>query len=73
MFNDTNIPTHPLAVLKKEKEPRRYTLAEYLRREENATELHEYYDGIITKLTIARTPHNAISSNVVTALNFIVV
>ncbi len=69
MFDDTNIAINPLAVLKKEKEPRRYTLAEYLRREENSSELHEYYDGIITKLTMARTPHNHISSNVVTALN----
>jgi Uma2 family endonuclease len=68
MFNDTNIAVNPLAVLKPEKEPHRYTLAEYLRREENATELHEYYDGIITKLPMARGPHNEIIMNVGNAL-----
>lgn len=64
MFNDTNVAINPLAVLKPEKEPRRYTLAEYLRREENSEELHEYYDGIITKLPMARGPHNEITMNV---------
>ncbi len=63
MFNDTFISDNPLAVLKPEKEPRRYSLAEYLRREERSDELHEYYDGIITKLPMARTPHNIISTN----------
>ena len=69
MYNDTNIAINPLAVLKPQKEPRRYTLAEYLRREENSEELLEYYDGIITKLPIARGPHNEITMNVGTALN----
>jgi Uma2 family endonuclease len=63
MFNDTNIAVNPLAVLNPEKEPRRYTLAEYLRKEERSNELHEYYDGIITKLPMARTPHNIIATN----------
>jgi Uma2 family endonuclease len=74
MFDDNNIainPVHPLAVLPIEKEPRRYTLAEYLRREERSNELHEYYDGIITKLPMARGPHNIISANVTTALNVV--
>jgi Uma2 family endonuclease len=69
MYSDSNIPTFPLAVLKPQKEPRRYTLAEYLRREENSDELHEYYDGIITKLPMARGPHNIIVANMTTALN----
>jgi Uma2 family endonuclease len=63
MFDDTNIAINPLAVLPPEKEPRLYTLAEYLRREERSNELHEYYDGIITKLPMARTPHNIITTN----------
>jgi Uma2 family endonuclease len=71
MFDDTNISTFPLAVLEPEKKPRRYTLAEYLRREERSEELHEYYDGIITKLPMARTPHNLISTNMATALNML--
>ena len=63
MFDDTNIAINPLAILKPEKEPRRYTLAEFLRRSEKSEELLEYYDGIITKLPMARTPHNIISTN----------
>ena len=64
------LPNNPLAVLDPPpKEPRCYTLAEYLRREERSQELHEYYDGIITKLPMARGPHNMITANMVTALN----
>ena len=69
MSNDSNIKTYPLAVLKPDKEPRRYTLAEYLKREEQSQEQHEYYDGLITKLPLARGPHNIIIGNITTALN----
>ena len=69
MSNDSNIQTYPLAVLKPQKEPRHYSLAEYLRREEQAQEQHEYYDGLITKLPMARGPHNIIVGNITTALN----
>ena len=69
MYNDTNIAVNPLAVLQPQKEPRRYTLAEYLRREERSHELHEYYDGIITKLPMARGPHNIISTNMAVELD----
>ena len=69
MYNDSNIAINPLAVLKPQKEPRRYTLTEYLRREERSEELHEYYDGIITKLPMARTPHNIISTNLAIELS----
>ncbi len=68
MHDDTNIAINPLAVLKPQKEPRRYTLSEYLRREESSEELHEYYDGIITKLPKAGGPHNIIIMNVGAAL-----
>ena len=71
MFDDCNIAINPLAVLPIEKEPRRYTLAEYIRREERGEGLHEYYNGIITKLPMARGPHNLISTNVSTALNIV--
>ena len=64
MFDDTNIAINPLAVLKPEKQPRRYTLSEFLRRAEKSEELLEYYDGIITKLPMAREPHNEIIINV---------
>jgi Uma2 family endonuclease len=69
MFDDTNITINPLAVLPPVKKPRLYTLAEFLRRSENSDELLEYYDGIITKLPMARGPHNEIIMNVGTALN----
>ena len=69
MYNDSNIAINPLAVLKPEKEPRRYTLAEYLRREERSEELHEYYDGHIVKLPNANAPHNIITVNIATALH----
>jgi Uma2 family endonuclease len=68
MFNDTYIPINPLAVLKPAKAPRRYTLAEFLHRSENSDELLEYYDGIITKLPMARGPHNLIIMNTGSAL-----
>ncbi len=71
MFDDSNIAINPLVVLPIEKEPRRYTLAEYLRKEERSHELHEYYNGIIKKLPMARGPHNIITANVTTALNVV--
>jgi len=70
MTNVASAQINPLAVLAVEKKmPRRYTLAEYLRREENSSEKHEYYDGIIKKVPMARTPHNLIITNVSTALD----
>ena len=69
MFDDSNIAINPLAVLKPVKEPRIYTLAQYLRREERSEELHEYYNGIIIKLPAASGSHNIIAANVGTSLN----
>lgn len=69
MSNNSNTAINPLAILPTVKEPRLYTLAEYLKKEERSRELHEYYDGIITKLPMARGPHNIIGANVITALN----
>ena len=75
MYNDTTLEfttDMPLAVLEpvqeSPKEPRLYTLMEYLRREEDSKELHEYYNGIITKLPMARVPHNLITANMTTEL-----
>jgi Uma2 family endonuclease len=64
MFDDNNITINPLAILPPIKEPRRYTLAEFLHRSEKSEERLEYYDGIIIKLPMARTPHNIISTNI---------
>lgn len=64
MANSAVAYSNPLAVLDPpKKEPRLYTLAEYLRKEENAKELHEYYDGQIIKLPMAKGPHNIIVYN----------
>jgi Uma2 family endonuclease len=75
MYNETTLDfpiEMPLAVLESVQEspklPRLYTLKEYLRREEDSKELHEYYDGIITKLPMARGPHNIISANMTAEL-----
>jgi Uma2 family endonuclease len=77
MYNETTldfVTEMPLAVLESVQEspkaPRLYTLKEFLRREEDSAELHEYYDGIITKLPMARGPHNDIVFNIGTALKY---
>lgn len=58
----------PTAILKPGKAPRRYTLEEYLRREERAKERHEFYNGVISKVTMATGPHNIAVANVTAAL-----
>ncbi|MEO0040660.1 MAG: hypothetical protein RL329_108 [Bacteroidota bacterium] len=68
MYNDNNCSFNPLAVLEPVKEPRRYTLAEYLKREERSKEQHEYYNGLITKRPMAKLPHNIIVINVAAQL-----
>lgn len=66
----TNVALYPLAVLKPVREPRRYTLSEYLQKEERATERHEYYNGIIIKLPMSKVPHNIIVANMTAELVF---
>ena len=68
MSSNTNVATFPLAVIKTLKEPPRFTLGAYLQREENARELHEYYNGIIIKLPMAKGPHNIIVANMTAEL-----
>lgn len=63
MSSNTNVAINPLALIKPVKEPTRYTLGAYLQREEYAKELHEYYNGLIIKLPMAKGPHNIIVSN----------
>ena len=69
MFDDSNIAINPLAVLKPIKEPRLFTLSQYLRKEERSDDLHEYYNGYIIKLPPATTPHNIISTNIGSTLH----
>ena len=64
MLNYSNISNNPLVVLEPRKEPRRYTLAAYLRREECAERLDEYYDGIVTRLPLRNGTYNLIATNV---------
>lgn len=62
----SSVQVNPLAVLPPEKKaPRLYTLAEYLRREERSEERHEFYNGEIIKLPMARTPHQLICTNLI--------
>lgn len=59
---------HPLAILKPSVPPLRYSLEEYLRREEKSVERHDYYDGQIIRIPMARGPHNEIAANALTAI-----
>jgi len=61
--------TNPLAVLKPARQPRLYTLEEYLRFEARTQDKHEYYNGKIVKMPYARGPHNIISANIGFQLN----
>lgn len=63
---------NPLAILKPTVAPRIYTLAEFLRREERSAERHEYYDGKIIRIPMARGPHNIITANTITTLHIAV-
>jgi Uma2 family endonuclease len=63
--------TYPLAVVRPQvsKPQRLYTLGEFLQREERGDTLNEYFNGIITKLPMAKGDHNQIIMNVGTVLN----
>ena len=58
----------PLAVLKSKARPRLYSLEQYLRREERSMEKHEYYNGQIVRLPMAKGPHNIITANLISAV-----
>jgi Uma2 family endonuclease len=59
---------NPRAVIKPIREPKLYTLGEYLIREEKSQERHDYFDGEIKRIPMARGPHNEIAVNVTTAI-----
>jgi Uma2 family endonuclease len=63
--------TFPLAVIRtQEPKPQRlYSLEEFLQREERGETLNEYFNGIITKLPMAKGDHNQIIMNMGTVLN----
>lgn len=60
---------NPLMEIRPEDGPKLYTLGEYLRKEERSRVRHEYFNGIIQTLPMAKGPHNIIAMNVGTALN----
>jgi Uma2 family endonuclease len=66
------VKLNPLAVLSPAKPLRLYTLEDYLRREEKSPERHEYFDGILKKVPIAKGPHNEIAVNIATAIKIAV-
>lgn len=51
--------------------PRRktYTLKQYLRKEAQSTDKHEFFNGHIVKMPYAKGPHNIIAANMITQLN----
>jgi Uma2 family endonuclease len=59
---------NPLAEIKAIREPKLYTLGEYLIREEKSQERHDYFDGEIKRIPMARGPHNEIAVNITTAI-----
>ncbi len=59
---------NPLAEIKPIRSPKLYTLGEYLIREEKSQERHDYYDGEIKRIPMARGPHNEICMNIGWAL-----
>lgn len=52
------------------KPPRKYTLEEYLRKEANSTHKHEFINGEIIKMPIARYNHNLIAMNIAIDLSY---
>lgn len=58
----------PTAILKRNKTPRRYSLDEYLRKEERAKERHEFFNGVISKIPMATGSHNIVVANISAAL-----
>jgi Uma2 family endonuclease len=54
--------------LKRGKQPRRYSLEEYLRREERAKTRSEFYNGVVAKTPMATGSHNIIVANISAAL-----
>jgi Uma2 family endonuclease len=59
---------NPLAEIKAIREPKLYSLGEYLIREEKSQERHDYFDGEIKRIPMARGPHNEIAVNIMAAL-----
>ena len=49
-------------------EKRKYSIEEYLERENAATEKHEYYKGEIFAMSGAKMPHNKIAKNLLVSL-----
>jgi Uma2 family endonuclease len=49
-------------IQKEVKQPRRYTLEEYFKREEKAIHKHEYHNGIIVTMPGGKLPHNRIAT-----------
>ncbi|AEE48526.1 Uma2 family endonuclease [Haliscomenobacter hydrossis] len=50
------------------KEPRLFTLEEYLEREKRTQYKHEYENGKIVRMAYSRAPHNEIAANIIAAL-----
>jgi Uma2 family endonuclease len=58
--------------IKEIRKSRVYTFEEYLRREEKATEKHEFYQGKIIKIPGGTYTHSEVTSNTITALKIAV-
>ena len=59
---------YPLAYIKPQREPKLYTLGEYIIHEEKSQERYDYYNGELKRIPMARGPHNEIAANVIAAI-----
>jgi Uma2 family endonuclease len=65
MTNDNYFRINPLAA---QKAARAYTLAQYLKQEERAQTLNEYYNGVIIQCPVRPAPCNIIAANLIVEL-----
>lgn len=64
------LDNHLISSLPKKRKPKIYTLAEYLRKEANAIDKHEFINGHIVKMPYAKAPHNIIAANMIAELKY---
>ncbi len=60
-----DIYSHVPVALNIRREPKLYTLEEYLRKEAKSADKHEFINGQIIKMPYAKGPHNIISGNMI--------
>jgi Uma2 family endonuclease len=65
-----NITGHIPISFQPKRQPRTYSLEEYMRLEAKAKDKHEFINGQIIKMPYAKAPHNIISANISAEMRF---